>query len=655
MAFGVGKASGYLDDLIRGLVGGAGQKLDDLGFSLDDVIDLVTRQKEAKEIPKYKDVPVIDARDLVGEKIGVLPADLLRTGGVYEGIDAAGTTRLTPLTGGPLYGNLPQNIDANLGFASKGKAAKGTPDLYAVSAMGEKAHQSNEAFMNSFQGTIEAYIDSGRLSSKNLDAINNEIRKYGSSSKQTDVNPLKSFPGFESPDIDQYIANLSFNSRSALVKKLAQPGMQKLGVPNVQRILQETIQPEFSGVNPLDSLLLIKPDNTRKLINLAEEGLPTNLAYTHGMGGEVVGRLENPVNYQYMFPEFMEKFGSFGGVPRSSTDLKYTFERVLPEERMTSSQAELISEAVNYPNISPRKFMLLRDGLSGNWKTTGVPVNQGGLSPVQFARNLENNASYASLEPYTPQNITKMIKDGSWKSYALGDDSSIQFALQKNPDYSWMGLELKPNEIDLVGVVSNELGAKGLASPAVLGKAVEEGATILNAFAVKSAKHKDGKLPEIYEQYGFRPIKTIAFDSKYYIDDRGQAAYDDLLRQWRREGWDESQGFPDVVAMKWIGTEKERINASKRVFDEDFKGFGPGQDQSVIPEATQSSKQGVQSSSGETRVSGENNGRRDSGNLRDDNGGSQSNRIGTDATALENLTPTQLRNINLGALPKGVQ
>ena len=52
MAFGVGKASGYLDDLIRGLVGGAGQRLDDLGFSLDDVIDLVTRQKEAKEIPE---------------------------------------------------------------------------------------------------------------------------------------------------------------------------------------------------------------------------------------------------------------------------------------------------------------------------------------------------------------------------------------------------------------------------------------------------------------------------------------------------------------------------------------------------------------------------------------------------------------------------
>jgi hypothetical protein len=644
-----------LINLLSGLAKGAGKKLDDLGFSLDDVIDLVKRQEEAKEIPKYGDVPVIDARDLVGESIGVLPADLLRTGGVYEGIDAAGTTRLTPLTGGPLYGNLPQNIDAGLGFASKGKEAKGTPNLYTVSAMGERAHQSNEAFMNALQGTIEAYIDSGRLNSKNLAAINNEIRKYGDLSKQTDVNPLSSFPGFESPDIDEYIANLSFNSRAALVKKLAQPGMQKLGVPNVQRILQETIQPEFSGVNPLDSLLLIKPDNTKKLINLAEEGLPTNLAYTHGMGGEIVGRFENPLSYQYMFPEFTEQFGSLGGIPRSATDLKYTFEKVLPEETMTSSQAELISEAVNYPNISPRKFMLLRDGLSGNWKVTGIPVNQGGLSPVQFARNLENNASYASLEPYTPQNITKMIKDGSWKSYALGDDSSIQFALQKNPDYSWMGLELGPNEIDLVGVVSNELGAKGLASPAVLGKAVEEGATILNAFAVKSAKYPDGKLPTTYKQYGFKPIKTIAFDSKYYIDDRGQAAYDDLLNEWKRQGWSEKLGFPDVVAMKWIGTEKERINASKRVFDEDFEGFGRSKTTNDISPTEEAYGQSVQSSSRRTRVSGENNGRRDSGNLRDDNGGSQSNRIGADATALENLTPTQLRNINLGALPKGVQ
>ena len=234
-----------LINLLSGLAKGAGKKLDDLGFSLDDVIDLVKRQEEAKEIPKYGDVPVIDARDLVGESIGVLPADLLRTGGVYEGIDAAGTTRLTPLTGGPLYGNLPQNIDAGLGFASKGKEAKGTPNLYTVSAMGERAHQSNEAFMNALQGTIEAYIDSGRLNSKNLAAINNEIRKYGDLSKQTDVNPLSSFPGFESPDIDEYIANLSFNSRAALVKKLAQPGMQKLGVPNVQRILQETINLSF--------------------------------------------------------------------------------------------------------------------------------------------------------------------------------------------------------------------------------------------------------------------------------------------------------------------------------------------------------------------------------------------------------------------------
>mgnify|MGYP003128514075 FL=1 len=168
-------------------------------------------------------------------------------------------------------------------------------------------------------------------------------------------------------------------------------------------------------------------------------------------------------------------------------------------------------------------------------------------------------------------------------------------------------------------------------------------------------KYPDGKLPTTYKQYGFKPIKTIAFDSKYYIDDRGQAAYDDLLNEWKRQGWSEKLGFPDVVAMKWIGTEKERINASKRVFDEDFEGFGRSKTTNDISPTEEAYGQSVQSSSRRTRVSGENNGRRDSGNLRDDNGGSQSNRIGTDATALKNLTPTQLRNINLGALPKGVQ
>ena len=129
----------------------------------------------------------------------------------------------------------------------------------------------------------------------------------------------------------------------------------------------------------------------------------------------------------------------------------------------------------------------------------------------------------------------------------------------------------------LSAVISNEKGAKGVASPAVLGKAIEEGVTVLDAFAVPSDKFPAGFLPATYGNYGFDEVTRIPFSKEFYISDRGQNAYDDLLRQWRSEGWDESKGFPDVVLMKWSGTDADRANASTKVFEEGFEGFGTGE------------------------------------------------------------------------------
>jgi len=636
-----------LDDIAKGVL--SGRRFKDIGTTLQKVL------QKYKDQPKveYKNIPVVDPKDLVGAKIGTLPADLLKTGDIYKGIDAAGTTRFSELTGGPLYGALPKYKDAGLAFASEGKAPRAGADLYSVSAMGQGTHRSNLITMDNILGTIEAYMDTGRIDPKALKSINDEISNYGKMSKNKDAQRLADFPGFQSENIDEYMDALSFDARKILVDKLAQPGMQKLGVPNIGRILDETMQKEFAGVNPMDSLLLIKPDN--KFVNLAEEGLPTNRAYSHGIGGEIIGRFNQPVNWRTMNPEFFEKYGVLKGAPRPLNQFQYTFERALPTELMTKNKADLITRTTDYEGLGPRKALLLRDSLNNRWRTSGVSVKEGGFSTTQFSRNLENSASFPSLEPYSPSYINEMVKSGKFKAYGLGDDSSIQFALNKDPDYSWMGIELGPNEVDLVGVVSNELGAKGVASPAVLGKAIEEGATILNAFAVKSKKYPDGFLPETYEEYGFKPIKSIAFDSKYYISERGQAAYDDLIRQWKIEGWDESMGMPEVVAMKWTGTDKERIDATRRVFDKSWEGFGGSKASGNNGPSTKAHGQRSSSSSGEKRISGEGDGGRDSRNLRDDNGSSQSNRIGTDTERLKNLTDIQLDNLGLGALPKGVQ
>ena len=637
-----------LDDIATGVL--SGRRFKDIGTTLQKVL------QKYKDQPKveYKNIPVVDPKDLVGAKIGTLPADLLKTGDIYKGIDAAGTTRFSELTGGPLYGALPKYKDAGLAFASEGKAPRAGADLYSVSAMGQGTHRSNLITMDNVLGTIEAYMDTGRIDPKALKSINDEISNYGKMSKNKDAQRLADFPGFQSENIDEYMDALSFDARKILVDKLAQPGMQKLGVPNIGRILDETMQKEFAGVNPMDSLLLIKPDN--KFVNLAEEGLPTNRAYSHGIGGEIIGRFNQPVNWRTMNPEFREKYGVLKGLPRPLNQFQYTFERALPTELMTKNKAELITRTTDYEGLGPRKALLLRDGLNNRWRTSGVSVKEGGFSTTQFSRNLKNSASSPSLELYSPSYINEMVKSGKFKAYGLGDDSSIQFALNKNPDYSWMGIELGPNEVDLVGVVSNELGAGGVASPAVLGKAIEEGATVLNAFSVKSEKFPKGKLNTIYKTYGFKPIKSIAFDSKYYISERGQAAYDDLIRQWKIEGWDESMGMPDVVAMKWTGTDKERIDATRRVFDKSWEGFGGSK---ASGNNGPSTKAYGQRSSGTSRRGGGESGEDirsgDNRNLRDDNGSSQSNRIGADTERLKNLTDIQLDNLGLGALPKGPQ
>ena len=115
-------------------------------------------------------------------------------------------------------------------------------------------------------------------------------------------------------------------------------------------------------------------------------------------------------------------------------------------------------------------------------------------------------------------------------------------------------------------------------------------------------------------------------------------------------------GMPDVVAMKWTGTDKERIDATRRVFDKSWEGFG-GSKASV--NNGPSTKAHGQRSSGTSRRGGGESGEDirsgDNRNLRDDNGSSQSNRIGTDTERLKNLTDIQLDNLGLGALPKGVQ
>ena len=100
---------------------------------------------------------------------------------------------------------------------------------------------------------------------------------------------------------------------------------------------------------------------------------------------------------------------------------------------------------------------------------------------------------------------------------------------------------------------------------------------------------------------------------------------------------------------------RRKYHGIRRVFDKSREGFGGSKASGNNGPSTKAYGQRSSSSSGEKRISGEGDGGRDSRNLRNDNGSSQSNRIGTDTERLKNLTDIQLDNLGLGALPKGVQ
>jgi len=606
-------------------------------------------------VTRYKDVPIIDPRDLIGAKIHPTLADRMAAGRFYQGIDAAGTTRKTPLGGGPLFPLQKKFQDAGIAWLNDSQSVSSTKlnkdsDFLAVAAMSPDTHKSNAATNDAYLGTLEAYIKTGRLQPEQIAPVNQKIRDFGKKTTNKELKALENFIGFDHDQFPVYMRGLTFRQRAAISNQLRSSNIE--GFPSMQKVLDETIEKEFAGTNLNDTLLLLELDKKRKAVDLREmEGLD-HMAYNYGVFGDVVGRFKNPLSRGLLFTDFEKEYSARPTMLDkqgllSPNAMQYSFGKALPIQKITREGAQNMYEALQYDNITqPRQAQLIEQALNNNWKSSLTPKNMGGVGHTDYQKAIERNPSLPSLEPYKASDL----KSKDFKVQQLGN-SDIYFGLQKNPDYTWMNNgnaipELGKNEIDLVGVISNEMGAKGVASPAVLGKAIEDGATVLNAFAVPSKKFPDGFLPKIYKDYGFKEIKRIPFDKEYYVAERGKDAYDDLLRQWRSEGWTESEGFPDVTLMKWSGTNEQRRNASKRVFDEDFEGFRSEPSRGFIPKASGDVGQVSRESSGR-KASGPDNGRGDSGQLRGDSGSRQPTGIRSVTKEIEQLTPLQRKNLGL--------
>lgn len=624
--------------------------------TFDDVERAMSEAPPVQSVQAPQDLPPIEVtqapritpRDLEDARIIPTVADLTRTGGYYTGIDASRIDVPEPMYGGPGYPLLQSSIDNNLAWAVTGqhintkKAGKGA-DLIAVTAMNPDSHRSNISFVNSLIKTTEAYVRDGRIPDTVLDQADQMIRAAAEGGDPA-LEGLSRFPGFRSPNIQEWVNNATYQQRARVADVISNKSMQDLGMPNVNRVIQETADQNYAGANPRDTLLFIEPDFSAPPVDLWAEGYPTHPSFRYGIRGRVFGALDQNISTFEMFPDFWgeRNINSFGeGFNKGG---RRAFDMTLPIQEVTGRQVEeleriMTMEAARGTNLSPIDTRILVNSLTDRWRPTTTSVKQGGASPQAFVDAINNNKYRPALTNYSPQEVKAGARSSDLVAYQLGDDD-VFFAIDAKPDYSWAGVEMQPGDKALVGVVSNAPGSKGTAAPSVIAKALDEGVNILDAFAVPSQRFPDGYLPEYYGEFGFEEVGRVPFDKEMYVADHGEQAFEDLLDAWRSDGWDESMGMPPVIVMRWSGTDADRAATIAGI-----RGAGAPSNRAetvgIVATAKRPSGRVADPSiqEGATGI-----GRGDRGTVGNDNRAGLSSRAREGAEGILGLTPQQLRN-----------
>jgi len=615
-----------------------------------------TVQPQAQPAPfkptKYKswaDVPTINPQELVGKRVFPIFADLTKAGSAFSGIDASQLAAPEQLYGGPGYPLLPESQKEGLAWAVEGKGRgsakiRKDADYVVVSSMMPHSHQSNASFSNALMKNMDAYVRDKRLAPEALSQIDDMIRRP---TEQADLQGLQDFPGFAHPEAENFLRGITFEQRKRISNVLASKEAQNLGAPNIDKITRETLDPEFSGVPSRHGMFLLEiPKGTedQQLVNLKEAGLPEHPSYQYGIKGRIVGKFHHPVAPEILFKDWFDKANE-EAKGKEKSNIRRAFDLAMPVTTVTQEVADMLPR---HPRDiqSGKAARLALNAFNDQWMHTDDAVNKGGLGAADFSQALKNSDFSSTLSQYSADDINKMKKDKNFTGYKL-KDGEIYFGLKRNTnyadDYGFEHPELTPNETALVSVVNNEPGAKGVGGAPVVLKAIQEGATALDCYAVPSQKHPKGFLPSFYSHFGFKELGRIPFDPQYVT----QAQFDDMKHQWRKSGWDESMGLPSLVVMKWDGKDEDRSDAVRRFVSQSSESVGPQSGGRDVQGTSRALKQGTRSASGRSGVRGQGDASRDRGAVRTDRNARPADRFTRTLSEVSSLSPEEARHFGL--------
>lgn len=603
--------------------------------------------------------PTIKLADLVGEKIMLIPADLTKGGEWFAGIDQSRLDDPIKTKGGPSFPLLKTYADGSWAWANKGKG-KGTQKVrkaqengvrYAIiTAMSPDAHQSNDTVSKAVFGTLEAYVRDGRISTENLSKLAENIQgltyktqvKDASGNKINKTVDFKDFPGFgDRQKLHDYLEALPFQSRAELIKELRKARSEQLiGGPLASRVINAMRDPEYEGYNWGDGSLVIElPQSAEGASKRFDaEGTETHESYAYGMKGRVVGKLSTPVNYKALFPDWISRFAK---LPESQKQ-KVTGDNY-PIQEITPELVQNLDGNVALQDIkSSRHADMLLDAVIGNWRDSATAKNADGLDVAEFTHQLKVSKFSTMLTQYADKKaFTDDVKKGL-KVWQLGNSRVYVGIKPVNyaQEYGAKDVFFSEPRKSMVSVVNNEAGAKGMGAAAVL-KAIEEGAEVLDCFALPTPKYPKGFLPSFYEDMGFEVVETIPFDPSYY----SQQEVDGMKQQWKNMGWTEGTQMPTIALMRWRGTDEDRSEATRAYIGSAGQSL-PGRGDGFVPTGPDDPRQDSVADGQGRRGTGE----RDAGNDRGGRGDLRRNvERGFHSAALEaaGLSPGLIRSLNL--------
>lgn len=606
-----------------------------------------------KSVPlNWDDIPDINPQDLVGKKVFPIFADLTKAGDPYTGIDSSKLKKPEGMFGGPGYPLLPESQKHGLAWAVEGKGRGSSKirkdaDYVIVHAMEQTSHQSNASFANSLMKTMKQYVNDNRFNPEAVQQIDDMVRRP---TEQKELQSLKNFPGFGHKNAENFLRKLSFEARLRVARVLESTEAQNLGAPNIDKITRATLDPNFAGVPSRYGMFVMeipKGSEDEQLVHLKSAGLPEHPSYQYGIKGRIVGKFRHPVAPEVLFHDWfaqqdLNKVTEKGRAP----NIRRAFDLAMPTVTISQDVADRLPHRPQDIQ-SAKAAQLALNAFNDQWHDTDTKVTEGGLGAAQLSKALKSSDSSSTLSQYEPDEINAMKKDGKFTGYKL-KDGEVYFGLKKGTNYAneygFDHPELTDNETALTSVVNNEPGAKGIGGAPVVLKALQHGATALDAYAVPTDKYPDGFLPDFYSHFGFKELGRVPFDPKYVTPQQ----FNDMKHEWSKTGWDEKRhGLPSLAIMKWKGSNDDRQDAVRRFVQKSSQSDIAGSHPVDVGGAAGVVEPSVGPSTGQAGVSGLGNTSGNRGAVGADNAPRPSDRFTRTLAAVKGLSPDEIQHFGL--------